>query len=159
MPPDHDDDVFAVMATPDPVPAVVDRARWPVHVTIAANFRIGAPAVAGLPGLLGSIAHNLTAFGVELGPLEQFGAGKNVPVLLASHPLLDQIHQSLNDELANLSGFLPVDPDYWGGGYRPHATLGPAVTARAGDVLSIRTLTLVSLLGDSGHRLFAFDLR
>ena len=153
-----DDEQFAVIATPDPVPTVVDRARWPVHVTVAGNFRVDAPAVAGIPALLESIAHDFTAFGVKLGPRDSFGPGKNVPVLLAPHPLLDQIHGSVAAELAHAAGFSPAEPDYWGGGYRPHATLGPAVAAEPGELLSIRTLTLVSLLGDSGRRLFAVHL-
>jgi hypothetical protein len=152
------DEQFAVIATPDPVPAVVDRALWPLHVTVAGNFRVDAPAGAAMPALLKSIADDVPAFDVQLGPLDHFGAGKNIPVLLASHPLLAQIHRSLAAELAHSTGFSPVEPEYWGDGYRAHATLGRAVNAQAGDVLRIRTLTLVSLLPDSGRRLFATDL-
>jgi hypothetical protein len=60
--------------------------------------------------------------------------------------------------LAQLSGFRPAEPHYWNDGYRPHATLGPAVSAQTGDLLSIKTLTLVSLLGASGRRRFAVSL-
>jgi 2'-5' RNA ligase len=153
-----DNEQFAVIATPDPVPAVVDRALWPVHVTIAGNFEVDPPAVEGIPVFLESIADGVTAFGVKLGPLDRFGVDKNVPVLLASHPMLDQIHLAFAAELARLPGFSPVEPHYWGGGYRPHATLGRAVSAKAGDVLPMRTLTLVSLLRDTGRRVFATDL-
>jgi hypothetical protein len=79
-------------------------------------------------------------------------------VLLAPHPLLNHIHEMLAAELAHVPGFAPAEPHYWGDGYRPHATLGPAVSAKAGDLLSIKTLTLVSLLGANGRRRFAVNL-
>jgi hypothetical protein len=51
-----------------------------------------------------------------------------------------------------------VDRSHWRDGYRPHATLGPAVRLMDGDVLTIKTLTLVSLHGVRARSLFAVDL-
>jgi len=153
-----DEELFAVIATPSPVPPIVDRARWPVHVTVAGIFGVGAPGVAAIPDLLESVLHGMASFDVELGPLDRFGAGGDVPVLLAPHPLLDEIHESLAAGLGHIPGFSPVEPDYWGDGYRPHATLGPAVSATAGDMLAIRVFSLVGLHGPDGHRRFAVNL-
>jgi hypothetical protein len=87
-----------------------------------------------------------------------YQACKDVPVLLASHPLFDRMHESLAADLVHVPGFAPAEPRHWRDGYRPHATLGPAARAKDGDVLPIRTLTLVSLHGVGGRSLFAVDL-
>jgi 2'-5' RNA ligase len=153
-----EDELFVVVATPSPVPAVVDRAHWPVHVTVAGNFRVDGSSATAIHALLASSAHGVAAFGVRLGPLDYFGVAKDVPVLLASHPLFDRMHESLAADLVHVPGFAPAEPRHWRDGYRPHATLGPAARAKDGDVLPIRTLTLVSLHGVGGRSLFAVDL-
>lgn len=153
------EDLFAVMATPSPVPPIVDRAHWPAHVTVAGNFRIDGSAATTIPALLESSAHRVTAFSVRLGPAARFGVASDVPVLLAPHPSLDQIHEFLAAGLVQLPGFGPMEPHHWRYGYRPHVTLGLAVHDQDGDVLPIRFLTLVSLHGRSGRRRFAVDLR
>jgi 2'-5' RNA ligase len=153
-----EEELFSVMATPRPVPAVVDRTRWPVHVTVAGNFRVDGSSVAAIHALLESCVHRVAAFGVRLGPLDHFGVARDVPVLLAPHPSFDRMHESLAAGLALLPGFAPVEPHQWRDGYRPHATLAAAVQAMDADVLSITTLTLVSLQGANGHRLVTVDL-
>jgi hypothetical protein len=153
-----DEELFVVVATPSPVPAVVNRAHWPVHVTVAGNFRVDGSSATAIPALLESSVHRVAAFGVRLGPIDRFSVAKDVPVLLASHPLFNRMHKSMAADLAHVPGFAPAEPRHWRDGYRPHATLGPAVSARDGDVLTIRMLTLVSLRGVSGRSLFAVDL-
>jgi len=61
-------------------------------------------------------------------------------------------------QFGHLEGFVAVEPAYWGSGYRPHATLGPAVRVKLGDTLPIRELSLVSLIGPSGHSRFSVSL-
>lgn len=153
-----EEELFVVVATPSPVPAVVDRAHWPVHVTVAGNFRVDGSSAAAIHALLESTVQCVAAFGVRLGPLDRFGVAKDVAVLLASHPLFDRMHESLAVDLMHVPGFAPAEPRHWRDGYRPHATLGPAVRAKDGDVLPISTLTLVSLHGVNGRRRFAVDL-
>jgi hypothetical protein len=153
-----DEELFVVVATPSPLPAVVDRARWPVHVTVAGNFRVDGSSAAAIHALLESSVHRVAAFDVRLGPLDRFGVAKDVPVLLAPHPLFDRMHESLATDLIHVPGFAPAEPRHWRDGYRPHATLGLAVRAQDGDVLPIRTLTLVSLHGVNGRLRFAVDL-
>jgi hypothetical protein len=153
-----EEELFVVVATPGPVPAVVDRSHWPVHVTVAGNFRVDGSSAMAIPALLESSVHRVTAFGVRLGPLDRFGVAEDVPVLLASHPLFKRMHESLAADLAQVPGFAPAEPRHWRDGYRPHATLGPAVRLMDGDVLTIKTLTLVSLRGVRASSLFAVDL-
>ena len=94
----------------------------------------------------------------EARPLDRFGVAKDVAVLLASHPLFDLMHESLAVDLIHVPGFAPAEPRHWRDGYHPHATLGTAVRAKDGDVLPIRSLTLVSLHEVNGRRRFAVDL-
>lgn len=153
-----DERLLAIMATPVDVPAVVERSRWPVHVTVAGNFRIDATQFDEVAALLESAANGVAAFDVALGPADWFGAAGNIPVLLASHPTLHRLHESLAVGLKRMRGFAPAEPSFWEGGYRPHATLGPAVGVRDGDTLPLTTVTLVSLDGGLGHRVSAVEL-
>ncbi|WP_460537604.1 2'-5' RNA ligase family protein [Humibacter ginsengiterrae] len=137
--------LLAVVATPEPLPEPVDRSRWPVHVTIAGNFRVDAGSVDAIPSMLRSAAETIAEFQVKLGPPEQFGPGRDIPVLLGAHASLDLLHLFLATSLSGLPDFQPQDPQYWRRGYRPHASLGPAVDVHADETLPLRVLTLVSL--------------
>ena len=150
--------LLVVVGAPHPVPAQVDRARWPVHVTIAPNFRVDRSAEGMIPALLESIAQGVTAFDVKLGPADHFGVVGDVLVLLAQHASFDQLHSGLATGLMRVPGFAPAELRHWRDGYRPHATLGPAVQVHAGETLPIRTLTLVSLRGDIGQRVSTIEL-
>ena len=154
----EDEQFLAVMATPVDIPAVVERTRWPVHVTVAGNFRVDEAHTIEVSALLNSVANDVAAFGVELGPRDRFGSERNIPVFLASHPTFHLLHELLAAGLRDMPGFAAAEPSFWEGGYRPHATLGPAVSVREGDVLSFRTLTLVSLHGNLGQRVSAVEL-
>lgn len=150
--------LLTVMATPVGVPAVVERTRWPVHVTVAGNFRVDEAHTIEVSALLNSVANHVTAFDIKLGPRDQFGSERNIAVLLASHPAFHRLHESLAAGLRDMPGFAAAESSFWGSGYLPHATLGPAVSVRDGDVLSFRTLTLVSLHGNIGQRVSAVEL-
>lgn len=150
--------LLTVMATPAGVPAVVGRTQWPVHVTVAGNFRIDNVHTVEVAQLLHSVAQSTARFAVRLGPRELFGPAGNIPVLLASHPEFSRLHRSLALGLIAMQGFAATEPSYWGEGYRPHATVGSSVDAQEGDTVLIRTLTLVSLSGDLGEPVASVDL-
>jgi len=150
--------LLTVMATPVDIPAVVERTRWPVHVTVAGNFRVDEAHTVEVSALLSSVAKDVAAFDVKLGPRDRFGSERDIPVLLASHTVFHRLHESLAAGLRDMPGFAAAEPSFWGNGYLPHATLGPAVGGRDGDALSFRTLTLVSLHGNVGQRVFAVEL-
>jgi 2'-5' RNA ligase len=150
--------LLTVMATPVEVPAMVDRSRWPVHVTIAGNFRVDGVHAPTVSARLMLVANDAAAFDVNLGPTAQFGTEHNIPVLLAEHPAFYRLHASLAIELKQLSGFTANDPSFWEDGYRPHASLGPAVNVGDGESLPIRWLTLVSLDASTGRRMSTIKL-
>ncbi|QDZ15464.1 2'-5' RNA ligase family protein [Humibacter ginsenosidimutans] len=149
---------LVVLATPDALPEQVDRARWPVHVTVAGNFRVEDAAVGDIVPIVADATASVPSFDVRLGPSARFGADGSVPVLLASHPSFVALHAALATELEKVQGFTPVEPAYRRDGYRPHATLGRAVHVREGDDLTIRTIGLFSLEGSIGLRLASFAL-
>lgn len=149
---------LTIMGTPRPVPALVDRVRWPIHVTMAANFHVEDATAQQIPALLEAIANETSAFEVRLGPTDRFGTNADIPVLLARHTTLDLLHASLATSLMKLPDFTAAEPQHWLEGYRPHATLGSAVRAHEGEMLWIRELTLVSLQGAIGVRLASVRL-
>ena len=151
--------LFTVNATPVKPPKVVARSQWPVHVTILGNFQLGvALGEAVLASWLSSIARPTPVLSVRLGPRAEFGADKMIPVLLAEDPSFHVMHRSLAREMGQLADFEAAEPSSWDVGYRPHATLGPAVEIAEGDVLPIRWLALWSLLGNRAERIAAFPL-
>lgn len=150
--------LLTVMATRVEVPALVQRSRWPVHVTIAGNFRVDDAHTVEVSALLESVANDIAAFDVKLGPKDRFGTERNIAVLLAEHSAFHSLHESLAAGLKQIPGFAAAESPFWESGYRPHATLGPAVSVRDGDSLSVRTLTLVSLHGNTGQRVSAVEL-
>jgi 2'-5' RNA ligase len=149
--------LFAVIATPVEVPTRVDRARWPVHVTLVGLFRVDVP-LDEVAAHIAAATSDVPAFDVALGPAALFGAGEDIPVLLAEHPACHLLHESLAAGLAALAGFEPVEPAFWGSGYRPHATLGPAVAASPGEIVALDRVTLVSLEGRTGTPVYTTRL-
>ena len=150
--------LFTIMATPVEVAAVVDRSHWPVHVTIVGNFRVDPEEHDALTADVAAVAGGLPAFDVRLGSAARFGAALDIPVLLAEHPMFHRLHRALAARIGLLPSFAPVEPAYWGRGYRPHATLGNGVSAADGDLLKIRWLTLIALDGKIGRPLSAVQL-
>jgi 2'-5' RNA ligase len=143
--------LLTVMANPVEVPAEVDRSGWPVHVTVAGNFRVDGAQIETISALVAGVAAGVDAFAVHLGPEAQFGPEHSIPVLLADHPTFHRLHERMAAGLARLPGFIAADPLYWGGGYRPHATLGSVVRVREGSTLSMKVLTLASLEEQTGR--------
>jgi len=150
--------LFAILATPVPVPEQVDRSRWPVHVTVAGNFAVNESAEAAIVALVESIALETPSFDVVLGPSALFGVNEDFRVLLAPHPSFDRMHTQLATALTQLAGFAAAEPEFWLEGYRSHATLGDAVHVADGETLAIRMLTLVSMQGPTATRVAAVEL-
>ena len=85
--------LFTFVATPVEVPALVERTRWPVHVTIAGNFRVDAVHTLQVSTLLASVVSDIAAFDVVLGPRARFRPEQNVAVLLARHLTFHRPHE------------------------------------------------------------------
>lgn len=150
--------LVTIMATPFEVAPTVDRRRWPVHVTLVGNFHVDPMAHDALSSDFAAVSSSIHAFEVRLGPAAKFGAANNIPVLLAEHPMFHRLHIALAARIRRLPGFAAVEPDFWEGGYRPHATLGTAVNASEGEPLKVDWITLVALEGQTARRLSSVQL-
>ncbi|BDI22989.1 2'-5' RNA ligase family protein [Herbiconiux sp. L3-i23] len=144
--------LFVVVATPDPLPATIDRSRWPAHVTIGGNFAVLAEGETLLPTIVQVALEDIAAFTVSLGGLDYFGDAGRLPVLLAPHESLSRMHNTLADGLVSAPGFRPAEPAYWRHGYRAHLTLAENVELREGDELHIERVALLSLTGSKALR-------
>ncbi len=87
-----------------------------------------------------------------------FGVNADLPVLLAPHPTFDCLDTVLGTGISRLVGFAATEPDDWFEGYRPHVTLGSFVRVEEGELLPIRTLTMVSQRGRTGTPIVTIDL-
>lgn len=138
---------LVVVGTPGRLPGRVDRADWPEHVTVLPNFVVEEPAVASVTSIVRQAADRQPAFSVDLGPRAVFGPGHDVPVLLADHPVFHALHGSLSGSVEPLPGFRPDHTEFWGTGYRPHATIVSGAEAAVARQIMITYLAVASLDG------------
>jgi hypothetical protein len=136
---------LVIVATPRPLPVIIDRRRFPVHVTVAGTFVVQGSGESAIISLLATSAQGVPSFSVNLGPSAHFGPNSDIPVLLASHGSFDRIHEALASELPRLPGFVAAEPGYWRDGFRPHVTISPSIRIREPAHLTVRVLSLVSL--------------
>ncbi len=122
--------VYTVSAVWEPIAAgtIIDRKRWPAHVTLASNFvvevpdedvvlAVGAADIAGEP------------LAVEFDGEDLFGPNRDVPVVRIASDQVTAVHTRLADELQRLGGFSAQVAAHWRDGYVPHVTLGAGVPA------------------------------
>lgn len=145
---------LVVVATPVPLPDRFDRARWPVHVTVVPNFVVDAAAVAAVTLLVCDAVGHHPEFTVSLGPRERFGPSRDVPVLLAEDPIFHALHTAIAGSVSALPSFRPDSSEFWGPGYRPHATVVSNSGPPRSRHISITNLA-VAALGDAEARTLA----
>lgn len=138
---------LVVVGTPQLLPGRVDRSNWPVHVTVLSNFVVDDYAVAAVTSIVREGTGRQSAFDVDLGPRAMFGPRRDVPVLLAEHPVFHALHGSLSGSVEPLSGFRPDHVEFWGAGYRPHATVSSDAQSAGARQISITNLAVASLAG------------
>jgi len=138
---------LVVVGTPQLLPGRVDRTNWPVHVTVLPNFVVDGAAVAAVTSIVREAAQLQSAFGVDLGPRAMFGPRRDIPVLLAEHPVFHALHGSLSGSVEPLSGFRPDHVEFWGTRYRPHAAIVPGAQSAGARQISITNLAVASLAG------------
>jgi hypothetical protein len=133
------------------------RTDWPAHVTLAGNF----VTVASTDELVLAVRRA----GVFVEPTiihfdskGWFGPNHDVPVRLVSPGRVSFLHQCLADQLEQLPGFVPDEPGFWRVGYRPHLTLGSAITLEPGEPKEIAQIAVAQLSGERATIAATFDL-
>jgi len=133
------------------------RKNWPAHVTLAGNFSVDAP--------VDEIALAVRRAGVLTEPVdirfngtEWFGPDHDRQVQLVLPERVSTVHERLADELEQLPGFIADEPDFWREGYRPHLTLGSAITPEAGEVKETVQISVARLSRNSATIEVAFSL-
>ncbi len=141
---------LVVVGTPERLPGTVDRSNWPVHVTVLPNFVVDDHAVAAVTSIVRETAERVSVFSVDLGPRAMFGPRREVPVLLAEHPVFHALHGSLSGSVESLPGFRPDHAEFWRTAYRPHATVVSGAESAGARRISITNLAVVALSGPRG---------
>lgn len=121
------------------------RAAWPAHVTLASNHRLADPST--LPAVVDVALRDVGRLDGRLGRIAWFGERQDVPVLLVASAAFERAHERLASALVALPGFGADAPRQWRTGYRPHLTLGPAVTTPTGGRITAACVAIVRLDG------------
>ncbi|MET0866268.1 MAG: 2'-5' RNA ligase family protein [Nakamurella sp.] len=125
---------------------------WPLHLTVAPTFVIGAE----LPAVVAAIAASLDqqrSVVVAVGKDEGFGHSGKIPVTLIEPAAdLTGMHHRLVDALLQV-GAVFDDPQFVGLGYRPHVTITRLARVSMGDSLTLRQAALVDMAPAGDHRL------
>jgi len=133
------------------------RKNWPAHVTLAGNFSADVP--------VDEIALAVRRAGVLTEPIdirfhgtEWFGSDHDVPVQLVLPERVSTVHDCLADGLEQLPGFIADEPGFWREGYRPHLTLGSAITVEAAEAKEVVQILVARLREDRATIDAAFTL-
>jgi hypothetical protein len=122
----------------------IDRAAWPLHVTIQSNVRTSAhPEV--VIAAVQKCAQLLSPLTGMVGEEARFGPDGAVLVDLVASVDLRRAHDAINAALRQDAAVVPVVPAFDGDGYQPHITATAQGRARRGDPLDLRTLVLVEI--------------
>ena len=150
---------FTVTASAAPLAVGMSfpRTAWPAHVTLIGNFVTEASA-AELEDVVRRSEVLAAPLVVDLGGTAWFGTEHDVPVRLALPGPIVDVHRSLAAQVEALRGFAADDPAFWRDGYRPHLTLGPAVSGDVGDRLVIGCVAVARLDRGTATITAAFDL-
>ena len=135
----------AAMLAPIRPGASSSRAAWPAHVTLASSFRVADPAA--LHDVVESAVRDVGTLDVRLGRMAWFGDRQDVPVLLVASSGVERAHERLAQALVPLPGFAADTPRHWRAGYRPHLTLGRAVSMPGGSDVTVDCLAIARLDG------------
>lgn len=133
----------AAMLAPIRSGASFARSAWPAHVTLASNFLVADPAA--LPGVVDGALRDVGTLDLRLGRMAWFGDREDVPVLLVASAGVERAHERLARALVALPGFAADAPRHWRAGYRPHLTLGRAVSMPSGTGAAVACVAIARL--------------
>lgn len=135
----------------------VDRAGWPLHVTLVSNFT--SPAGSDLlVGVLREAARVLPPLSGVVGDEAWFGPDRDVLVDLVDSADLARAHGRLLDALERHAAAAPIVPAYHRGGYQAHVTVTGSARPARGARLRFGTLALVEVGERFATPIALFDL-
>ena len=122
----------------------IDRAAWPLHLTLVPNVRSDTDLDV-LVGVVREATARLPPLATTMGDEAWFDPDGSTLVDLAGVDDLRPAHEAVLDALQQHAGAAAVVPEYHRDGYRPHVTVTPSARARRGERLTFRTIALVEL--------------
>jgi hypothetical protein len=127
---------------------------WPLHLTVAPTFVIGADDIgadmAAVLTVITPILAKQRQLVVRAGPDAGFGHFGKIPVtLIEPSAELSRLHQRLLDALLAVGAAFD-DPEFVGRGYGPHVTITRSARVALGDTLTLRQAALVDM-APAGH--------
>lgn len=130
----------------------IDRAAWPLHVTLVTNFASDADLDL-LIAVVREAARTLPPLSGTVGDPARFGPQSDVLVDLVESATLQAAHEATLDALERSAGVVPLVPAYHRAGHRPHVTVASSGRATRGEPLRFGTLALAELgARDLAHR-------
>lgn len=118
-----------------------------VGVARARDARVELPrrGPATLPGVVDGALRDVGRLDVRLGRMAWFGDREDVPVLFVASAGVERAHERLARALVTLPGFAADTPRHWRAGYRPHLTLGRAVSMPSGTEAAVACVAIARL--------------
>ncbi len=137
------------------VGTIIDRKRWPAHVTLASNFvvEVSDEDVVRAVGAANPASQPMV---VEFGGEDLFGPHRDIPVVLITSDRVSAVHARLADGLQPLGGFAAQVASHWRDGYVSHVTLGAEVPAHLPSEL--RAVIVSRLEGANATVVAAWEL-
>jgi 2'-5' RNA ligase len=126
------------------VPNEFPSSEWPLHVTLLANFTLGAP-IEQLDSELKNFALQEKPYDIMADGDALFGPKQSVGVsLIQPNQNIQRMHETLS-AIASRLGAVFDEPAFMGEGYRPHATI--QVNSRLLDkqLVTLNDFTLVDM--------------
>lgn len=150
---------FTVTALFSPIPVETSflRKNWPAHVTLAGNFVTEAPTDE-LVLAVRSAGVLTEPTVIQFGGKGRFGPNHDVPVRLALPGRVSTLHQYLAVQLEQLPGFTADEPAFWRASYRPHLTLGSAISHEDGEAQGVCQIAIAEISGERATIIAVFDL-
>jgi 2'-5' RNA ligase len=126
------------------VPNEFPATKWPLHVTLLANFTI-TKHLEDLRAALKSYSQNCESFNIVAHGETLFGPKQNIGVsLIQPNDDIKQMHAALS-EIASNFGAVFDEPAFMGEGFRPHATIQINSRLTNNQTVSLTDFTLVDM--------------
>lgn len=129
---------------------LIDRAAWPLHVTIQSNVTSDADPAIVIAAVSNAVA-NIEPLHIVVGEQAYFGPDGSILVNLVRSTEVGLAHDAVNLRLREDANAVSINPSFDGDGYHAHVTATSRGRAKRGDELVLRTVLLVEV-GPNGDR-------